>query len=277
MNITFMQAKLAFKAMSLSSTISASLKFVFGFIFVIVLEQGVGGALVAYLIFIFTPIIISVIVLRKVLFLKSEKSVHISSKSLVAFGIPSAIVAFCLSSFISTDIILVKHLFNAQQAGLYAGLSLIGKIIYFIVAPVMTVMFPLVTKRFNKNENHKNLLYLSIFLVAFASLAIIFFYFIFPEFTILFFLKRTEYLSVARLLPLFGIFISIYSIVSLLAYYFLSIKKTIIYIPLLIGTILQVILILAFHETFLSVIYDSLISVVAVLVVLLYYLKVIKS
>jgi O-antigen/teichoic acid export membrane protein len=266
-----MQAKLAFKSLSFSSTLSAFLKFALGFIFVIMAGLGIYGALFAYLIFLFTPIVVGIFVMRDVFTFKNINTVSISAKSLISFGVPSAVAVFCLNSFISTDIILVKHLFSPDNAGLYAGLSLVGKIIFFITAPVMTVMFPIITNRFNRNEDHKNVLFMSMALVGAASLAISLFYFLFPKFTILFFLKRTEYLHVANYLGLFGIFITLYCIVSLLSYYFLSVKKTKVAYFLSIGAVLQAVLILIFHSDFAEVIFISIFTMAVLLLSLLYY------
>lgn len=188
-----------------------------------------------------------------------------------SYGIPSAIAIFSLSSFISNDIILVKHFFTPHDAGLYAGLSLVGKVIYYLTAPIGTVMFPIIIQKFNKKENFRNTFFLALFLVGAASLAVTFFYFIFPTFTILLFLKNPVYKSVVPYLGLFGVFISIYSLVSILIYFFLSVKKTSVAYISLGGACLQLILISLFHYNFISVIFDSIIALSLLLIVLLLY------
>lgn len=272
LNISFLQAKLSFVAISASSIVVAAVKLILGFLLVIT-GYGLGGALVAYLLSSFAPLLIGVTVMRKILMRKTVKAIPIPTKSLISFGIPSAIIIFCLNSYISTDIILVKHLFNAHQAGLYAGISLIGRVIFFITAPVMTVMFPIITNRFNKNEEHTNVLLMSMGLVAIASLLISLFYFIFPQFTILFFLKKTDYLEGAGYLGMFGIFIALYSMVSLMSYYFLSVKKTKISAFLVAGAFSQVVFIYLFHSNFSDVIYVSIITMSVLLLSLLTYYR----
>ena len=135
----------------------------------------------------------------------------------------------------------------------------------------MTVMFPIITNKFNKNEPHENVLLMSISLVAVGSLAISLFYFLFPEFTIILFLKRTEYLAVENYLGFFGIFISLYSIVSLFSYYFLSIKKTKIAWFLVMGAIFQAVSIYFYHSNFLQIILISITTMGILLLSFLYY------
>jgi O-antigen/teichoic acid export membrane protein len=272
LNTAFLQAKLSFVAISVSSALSSTIKLVLGFLLVII-GYGLNGALIAYLLSFFTPIVVGFVVMRRILTFKTIKPVSIPTKGLISFGIPSAIVIFCLNSFISTDIILVKHLFDPQKAGLYAGISLIGRVIFYITAPIITVMFPIITNRFNRNEAHKNILFTSVALVGVASFAIALFYFLFPQFTILFFLKRTEYLAGVGYLGIFGVFIALYSLVSLLSYYFLSIKKTKISGLLVTGAIAQALFIYLFHANFSQVIYVCIITMSVLLVSLLYYYR----
>lgn len=272
LNTAFMQAKLSFTAISISSVVSAALKFSLGFALVI-FGYGLNGALLAYLISFLTPIFVGVFILRKILFVRALKKVAIPTKSLVSFGIPSAIIILCLNSYISTDIILVKHLFTAENAGLYAGISLIGRVIYFLTAPIVTVMFPVITNRFSKNEDHKNILFTAISLVGLGSLLITLFYFLFPDFTILLFLKKSEYLTGDTYLGLFGIFIALYTMVSLMSYYFVSIKQTKIVKFLIFGALLQAFGIYIFHAGFLQVIYVSIITMGILLSGLLYFYK----
>lgn len=270
LNNTFLQSNLSFKTLSFSSSLSQFLKMIVGFLLVI-FGFGIVGAMVGYTVSLLVPTLIGIIYFRKIIFASHLEKVHIPYKSLIQYGIPSAIVIFCLNSFISTDIILVKHLFDPRSAGLYAGLSLIGKVIFYLTAPVMTVMFPIITKKFNNKEGYRKTLYLSILMVGVAGFGITAFYYAFSNFTILFFLKNTSYLSISNYLGLFGLFITLYSIVSLFAYYFLSIKKTKVYIPLVIGAVLQIVLIVVIHSNFYNIVYSSISSQVVVLVLLFFY------
>lgn len=268
-NLAFLQAKLAFKTISVVNIISSFIKLLAG-VALIFLGLGLLGAFSAYLISFLMTIVVGVYVLKKELFSKQEKKVHLKYRDLISYGLPSAMVIFSINSFIFTDIILVKHFFTAQQAGLYAGLSLVGRVIFYVASPINTVMFPIITNRFNKKENYKKILLLSLILVGgFCTVSIIL-YFLFPSTILLFFLKNKQYLALSGFLGYFSIFMTIYSVLYMFSFYFLSVKKTFIWKPLFIGVIIQLILITMFHSTFYQVIFASLVSCLLVLFYLLY-------
>lgn len=270
LNNSFAQAKLSFRYLSFSSSASSFIKVSMSF-FLVISGWGLTGALFGFLASLIFPLILGIIYLRKTIFFKSVDIPHISYRQLISVGIPSAVTVFSLNALISTDILLVKYLFNSFQTGQYAGLSLVGRVIFYISAPISTVMFPVVINRINKGGNYKNILYLSTLLVGSGSLFITVFYYLFPEFSIMFFLKRTEYLEMAQFIGRFGVFTTLYALLSLLAYYLLSIKQTLFSWILLVGSIVQAILILFFHNDFGQIINISTIVSLALLLLAFYF------
>jgi len=53
------------------------------------------------------------------------------------------------------DIVLVKHFFSAKEAGLYAAVAMVGRVIFAFSSAVVNTMFPLVAG--TENENRRNL------------------------------------------------------------------------------------------------------------------------
>ena len=70
---------------------------------------------------------------------------------------------------ITMDLILVKHFFSDQDAGVYATLSILGKIIYFAASPVASVMFPIVAGKHAKGEKYFEFLLMSLLITIFLS------------------------------------------------------------------------------------------------------------
>lgn len=268
-NLSFLQAKLAFGFQVIINLTSSILKLSLGFLFVI-FGYSINGAIGAILASAVGGYLISFFPLRFLFFTKS-KSHNIGTKELFRYGIPSALTLLGLTSFISTDLILVKHFFDPIQAGQYAGLSLLGRIIFFLSAPIGTVMFPIIVQKHSKGTNFSNTFKMAVALVFIPSLCVTIFYYFFPTFSILFFLKRPEYLSIRPILSLFGLYISFYSVLYLFANFYLSIKKTIIYFPILIGAILQIALITVYHQSFLQVIMISFVLVLLLVIGFLVY------
>ena len=256
LNLALLQAKLAFGYQVFVGFVGAITKLLLGILFVYMGFSVTGGVLAILL----SGLVVYIVSFSPIRFIFDRKitSPHINTKEMFSYGLPSALTLLGLTSFISSDILLVKHFFEADKAGMYAGLSLIARVIFYISYPIGTVMFPMIVQKHSKKENFTNTFKLALLLVMMPSIALTAFYFIFPEFSVLFFLKRTEYLEISSLVGLFGIYISVYCLLNIIANFYLSIKKTKIYIPIIIGALLQIVLIFFFHQTFYQIIMISL-------------------
>ena len=205
---------------------------------------------------------------------KKEKPINIPTKEIMDYALPAFLVVLFMTSFTSSDVILVKHFFNSQQAGLYAGLSLVGKVIFYFTAPIPSVMFPLVIKRYNLGIKFNKLFYLALGLVFIPSFLITYFYFIYPDFVIKLFLGGRGYLSIAPYAGLFAFYLMVFSLLNLVVMFFLSLNKTKITPLVVVGALTQILLIYNFHSSFSEVIWISIsISFVLFALLMLYYFK----
>ncbi|MDD5650704.1 MAG: oligosaccharide flippase family protein [Candidatus Nanoarchaeia archaeon] len=184
------------------------------------------------------------------------KEIEIETKQVYKYSWPVLITFLALTLIFSLDILLVKHFFDPIQAGYYAALSLIGKIVYFTSFPVIQVMFPMVSEANIKKQHKKELiglLFKAMLIIFLICLGITGFYFIFPNFMVNL-LFGADYSSIIPLIGYFGIFMSLFSLVYLFAFYNLSLNQKG-FIPLLVLTnILEIIVIYLFHNTILQII-----------------------
>ncbi len=269
-----LQAKLSFKYISFLSLIGSISKFVIG-VGLVFLGLGVKGVIWAVFISGLIPSILGFIYLKFVFISRINKTSKINFKSILSYGIPSSLAVLGMTALISTDILLVKHFFDPLQAGVYAGLSLVGKVIFFFTAPIGSVMFPLIVKKHTKSESYNNIFKMAIAMVFVPSVLISIFYFLYPNFSISFFIKNETYQSASSMLGLFGIFITLYSLITLFVYYFLSIKKTNVYIPVVFAAVSQVLFIIFYHDSLFTVVVISLlVSLILLAMLVLYYIKI---
>lgn len=270
-NNSFLQAKLSFKFLVLIACSASILKVIFGWIFVSA-GYSVNGAVAAIFVGTLIPYIISFLPLRFIFNGKINSTFKIDTKTLLAYGIPAALIALGINSFITNDIILVKHYFSPDVAGLYAQLSLIGRIIFFISAPIGNVMFPIIVQQHAKKENFTKTFLLAALLILIPSIAITIFYTLFPKFSILFVVKKPEALAAIPYLTLFSIYITIYSLTAIITSFYLSIKKTKIVIPVVATALLQILLIIIYHQNLWQIINISLsMSTLLLFTLLAYY------
>ena len=270
LNTAFLQSLLKFKFMALLNIFGSSIRLVVGVILVI-LGYKVFGGLGALFSMTLGMYLVAYLPLTKILKEKSlDKKISLNTKQMFSYAVPTFVTVLFLTSFTSMDVILVKHFFSPHTAGFYAGLSLIGKVIFYFTAPIPAVMFPLLVKRHATGKNFVNLFYLALILVILPSIAITAFYFVFPNFVINLFLGGREYLYVAPYLGIFGLYLTVFSLVNVCVSFFLSLNKTNIFIFVVLAAIFQIILIYIFHSNFYQVIGVSLFVSVLLFISLLF-------
>jgi O-antigen/teichoic acid export membrane protein len=269
-NMALLRAKLAFTFLSVMYLLSSILRLSFGIIFVLSGFK-IAGALWAHALSELVFYMATFIPLNFLLSFR-VKTPKIEVGKIVEYGMPAAISTLCLTSFVTTDIVLVKHLFDPESAGIYAGVDLIGKIVFFLTAPIGAVMFPLVVQKKARQENYHKDFVLALFLVLIPSLILTTIYFVIPEF-ILEIATRSDYVQGASLLGMFGIFSTLYALLYLFTNFFLSIKETRIFLPIAIAALSQAVLIWFFHNSFEQVIMISIVVTSLLLVVFLFYYR----
>ena len=246
---TTIQGFLRFGLSALASVSSTVFKIIIAVIFVY-LGWRVSGVLFSLLLSsLFGLVLVSYFVKKKINFPeKRVTEVRIPLQEIVRYGFPVLFSSLALTSFYTTDILLVKNLFPEKEAGLYASLAILGKIVFFASSSIGMVMFPLVAGKRAKGENYRRLYLNSFLLVFFVSSSITVVYFLFPELMVNL-LYGSQYLSIAPLLGLFAVFMSFYSLVCLTINFFLAASRTVMITLPLVGAILQIILIFLFHTS----------------------------
>lgn len=158
-----------------------------------------------------------------------------------------------MTGFLTSDIILVKHLFPSLESGLYAGVAVMGRVILFATGPLLIVMMPFVVKRKEQKQNFRKIFFLTLFLVFLCSMALLVVYSFFPKIIIMLF-YGSRYLKALPLLPLFSIYMLFYTLSNVFATYYIAMEeKKILFLPLG-GAGLQIVLINLFHQSLAQVI-----------------------
>jgi O-antigen/teichoic acid export membrane protein len=176
------------------------------------------------------------------------KTMTLTKKEAFRFAVPTLFTLLGITSLYSTDIILVRHYFSPKEAGLYAALAILGKIIFYASSSVALVLFPVLSERSAKGIKSQKLILSAIGAVAAVSVILTGVYFLFPEF-IIGMLFGKQYTGAGALLGLFGIFIAFFSVGNIILNACLGIGKTGIWIVPSVCAILQIITILLLHDS----------------------------
>ncbi len=269
-NTSYIQSILKFKFLSFINILASLAKLLVGGVLILTGFK-IFGALGGVFAMAFVTFILGFWPIRFIFKNVRNNNTKIPVKEIISYALPTSFAIFFLASFTSTDVILVKHFFNPHQAGFYAGLSLVGKVIFYFTSPIPMVMFPLLVKRHTLGRNFNGLFYLALLLVVLPSLAITGFYFLFPGFVIRLFLGGRDYLVIAPFLGLFGIYLTIFSLVNVCVNFFLSVNKMKIVPVVVLAAVLQILFITFFHSNFYQVIGVSISVSLLLLVLLLGY------
>jgi O-antigen/teichoic acid export membrane protein len=194
----------------------------------------------------------------------------LNSKNIITFFALTAFYELTQIIINNSDIILVKHYFSDKEAGLYASLALIGRVVYFVAWMFVMLLLPKVIQYKKEGKETLPILMKYVAYICVLSTGIVLFTFLFPEFvvTIMF---GEKYLSIAFLLWKYAFATSVFAIANIFAYYFLSINQ---YIPVVVSAILgltQIGLIVGFHESLQQVVEMQIIAMVLLLFFQLFY------
>lgn len=267
-NKAFLQGLLRFGWLTASGILEVLIKLLVAVIFV-TWGFKVNGALFGLVLGGIIALFFTFVPLRS-FFKTKRENLKINTKEILNFSVPVFFFTLSFTSLYTSDVILVRHFFPEQQTGFYAALSTLGKIIYFLAGPIISVMFPMISERHANGGKYKNLLLLSLGLVVIICLFGISFYFFLPSFIIRIFYGQ-PYLSVAPFLGFFAVFLSLYTLCFLFVSFFLSIHKTKVVILPIVAAILQIVLIWFLHQTLLGVVLISIGITALLLISLLLY------
>jgi O-antigen/teichoic acid export membrane protein len=155
--------------------------------------------------------------------------------------------SLCVTSMYSLDTIVIKHYFDAQTAGLYAGIATVGRIIFFITASVLQVMLPSVKQQAGKQQNQRLLSKSLLLLLVTGGLPLLAFT-LFPE-RIITLLMGNTYAPYAHLLPALGLAMLIVAALNLLVMYHIALRRFAAGIIAVAGIVSTYLLIILFHHT----------------------------
>lgn len=216
--------------------------------------------------------IFGLIPFQKSIFRKStvENKLKLDSKPIVIFFALTAFYELTQIVINNSDVILVKHFFENQQAGFYASLALIGRVVYFVTWIFVMLLLPKVIQLKKEGKDTQPILMKYVSIIALFSAAIVVVTYLMPE-TVVYLMFGDDYLSIAPLLWKYALATAIFAVANVFSYYFLSISN---YVPVVISALLgftQIILIVFFHDSLEQVVHMQIFAMLILLVFQLVY------
>lgn len=188
----------------------------------------------------------------------------IETKSIAVFFALTAFYELTQIIINNSDIILVKHFFDNKQAGLYASLALIGRVVYFVAWMFVMLLLPKVIQMKKDNQDTLPILLKYVGYITVLSSLIVGFTALFPEFVV-WAMFGNAYISISFLLWKYALATSLFAIANIFAYYYLSLNQ---YFPVVVSALLgftQIVLIFLYHNTLEQVVLMQIIAMVVLL------------
>ena len=191
---------------------------------------------------------------------------HAKSKQVRNFFVITAFYELTQIIINNSDILLVKHYFESYDAGLYASLALIGRIVYFIAWMFVMLLLPTVVQLQKEGKKTAPVLFKYVGYIAGIAILIVFGCSLFPE-TAITLLFGDSYLAMAPLLWQYALATGLFAISNIFAYYYLSLDR---YIPVVISGVfgvLQMSLVIFFHNSLEQVVHMQIVAMFLLLVI----------
>jgi O-antigen/teichoic acid export membrane protein len=166
-------------------------------------------------------------------------------------------VAF--ASMTQMDMVIVKHYFSEQDAGLYASASVLGKAVMYLPSGISMALFPMVAEKHASGKRSSNLIFQAVGLTALLSLAGALLYYFFADYIILLF-YGADYREASSILKYFGFAILPMSLIMVAEYFLIAMGRVLFAYLFIVVAPLQLIAVYYYHDTLLNIVMVLFIS-----------------
>ena len=166
-NLGILQGLQKFWSFGIGCGLGGAFRLMFG-IFLVALGLRVNGALAAIALSSFVLTIFTFIPLR-LLFSpklapaaynppKHNPGIKENNNALIAYSLPVMLALFSFMVLVSLDLILVKHYFSAEEAGIYSSAAVLGRALFFLPTAIVMALFPMVSEQHTLKQDTYQLL-----------------------------------------------------------------------------------------------------------------------
>ena len=179
--------------------------------------------------------------------ISSPKSANF--KSILPFLTQALGLTLSVRVLVYLDMPLVKHFFPPEQAGIYATLSLVGKIIFFLSTGFIGILVPLLAHQQAHQESSKKLIIITMLLTGSISLITSIMFIFFPRYSLHPMLTAQKASLIRPYLTPYMLAITLLSLIVTYATYSLFTQKKYFLYFILISIVCLIFLMSLFHQT----------------------------
>jgi O-antigen/teichoic acid export membrane protein len=185
---------------------------------------------------------------------------HVSDITPVVLGL------LAITSLTTIDVVVAKIVLAEDPAGIYGSASLVGRVILYLPAAIVTVLLPKVSSRAAADRSSSELLANSLLVTAAFSALTTAIYALLPS-TVVHVAFGSDFENVGPLLWMFGLAMTAYALLNVLLTYHLALRSASMSYLLLGGAVAQLGAFVLFHDSARELLWVSISLGVALLVV----------
>jgi O-antigen/teichoic acid export membrane protein len=170
-----------------------------------------------------------------------------------------------LTALSTDDLLVAKAVFANTAAGVYGSGSLVGRIVLYLPAAVVTVLLPKVSQRAAMSRDTSGIVLRSVLVTITFGVGATLFYAAFGD-TIVQVAFGSNYEGASGLLWMFGVAMTGYAILNVLLTYHIALGSSRMSWLLLVGAVAQVTLFAAFHGTARELLWASIVSAAGLII-----------
>jgi O-antigen/teichoic acid export membrane protein len=213
-------------------------------VLLVLMGFGLGGAVAATSIALVLPLAISLFWLKG---LKPAPGKIVDLGEMRSYASFTLIAVAAITVLTNIDVVIAKHFLSSVDAGEYAAIAVLGRVAFYAPAGIGIVLFPKTAKIVETKEHDNKPYLLAISLTLTIVLVICLVYRIFPHFVV-HLLFSDKYPGVENYLFKYGMAMSLFAMSYLGITYALSGGKTKIALSALFVMLLQLALLILFHN-----------------------------
>ncbi len=164
-----------------------------------------------------------------------------------------------LAVLLSTDTLAAKHYMSPDTAGLYAGVSICGKIVYFVTSVLSIYLFPLFSAHHDRGHDARKRLGMALALVLGSALVIAAVFSLAPQLVVTPLLGG-KFAAAAPYVGLAGIAFGLYGCVYLAAMYLLAHRQTAVIAVLGVAVVGFLVQLYSSHSTILDLLHVLIVT-----------------
>ncbi len=158
-------------------------------------------------------------------FRKAAPEARSETREIALYALPVLFSALAFTAITNIDMIIVRHLFTSEEAGLYAAASVLGKTVLFLPSAFVLALFPAVAESHALDRDAFAVLDRGLLVTALMSAAGVAAFALFPELAIrMLFGKR--FIAAAPFLKLYGLAMAFMAVISVLISFNLARNRT---------------------------------------------------